>query len=136
MPRRPIGKRARAWVFWNALYKHQVLLVCGPAADASRAARSVGVLDAPLAALQTGGFGEDCGASHNGRFIGAQHDRYGLLPAIWFPARPSHRTVAHEAFHATFYVLSAKGLTLTPDSEEAFAYYLDWLIGEIEARVR
>lgn len=36
--------------------------------------------------------------------------------------------IAHESFHATCKVLRAKGLDLSPESEEAFNYYQTWII--------
>jgi len=35
---------------------------------------------------------------------------------------------AHECFHATTSVLLGRGLKLTNESEEAFAYYISWLL--------
>lgn len=45
--------------------------------------------------------------------------------------RPSERTIAHEIFHFTCRYLSFKGLKLSSSSEEAYAYFNDWLTGEI-----
>lgn len=51
---------------------------------------------------------------------------------IWFKEKyPSPCLVAHECFHAAHYILGRTGLKLTDDSEEAYAYYLEYLIREI-----
>lgn len=35
-------------------------------------------------------------------------------------------TLAHEAFHITYALLNSRGLELSSDSEEAYAYCIDW----------
>jgi hypothetical protein len=39
--------------------------------------------------------------------------------------------LVHECFHAVCYAFNDKGLYLCEDSEEAFTYYLQWLIDRI-----
>jgi len=41
------------------------------------------------------------------------------------------RPIVHETHHAAFLILSDRGLMLTDDTKEAFAYYQDWLAGAI-----
>lgn len=43
----------------------------------------------------------------------------------------SKRDLVHECFHAVSYTLRTRGLNLTDDSEEAFAYSLGFLVDEI-----
>jgi hypothetical protein len=54
---------------------------------------------------------------------------------IWFESKPkSLAFVAHECFHATMYVferLDMKGPT--EETEEVFAYYLEWLVDNIQS---
>lgn len=38
-------------------------------------------------------------------------------------------TLAHECFHATSAILNYVGTTLTSETEESYAYLLDWLVG-------
>ncbi len=40
-------------------------------------------------------------------------------------------TISHEVFHATCAVLHDRGLLLTPDSEEAFSYLIDWMTDKV-----
>ena len=55
---------------------------------------------------------------------------------IWFKdVCPGARIVAHEAFHATCHVLGFSGLSLNDGSEEAYAYFLAWIVREIGNRV-
>lgn len=55
---------------------------------------------------------------------------------IWFPnAKPLGWIVAHECFHVTSFILREAGLVLSNKSEEAFAYYLGWLVKMIGRKV-
>ena len=42
----------------------------------------------------------------------------------------THGNVAHEAFHAVHYLLDTVGMKLTDESQEAYAYLLDWVVEE------
>jgi hypothetical protein len=44
-------------------------------------------------------------------------------------------TFAHEAFHAAVAVMSSRGVRLTAGSEEAWAYYVGWVAGELRTRL-
>ena len=45
--------------------------------------------------------------------------------------------LAHEAVHAANYLLGEKsGLALSNETEEAYAYYVEWLVREVTARCR
>ncbi len=52
--------------------------------------------------------------------------------AIWVDAKLEH--LLHEAFHATSHVLRHVGVSLTPESEETYAYLQDYLVREIKTR--
>lgn len=41
------------------------------------------------------------------------------------------RDIAHEAFHAVTFILGTIGMTLSEDSDEAYAYFLGFLVEEI-----
>ena len=43
----------------------------------------------------------------------------------------THSLIAHEAFHATLAIMKQKGCKLTEESEEAYAYLLDYIVQEI-----
>jgi hypothetical protein len=50
---------------------------------------------------------------------------------IWFREGATAGIIAHECFHATYHILSNVGLILSGESEESFAYYLQWLTAEV-----
>lgn len=47
---------------------------------------------------------------------------------IWFKTR---KPVPHECFHAVHWIMTERGIRLSDDSEEAYAYLLDYLINKI-----
>lgn len=54
---------------------------------------------------------------------------------IRFKKEPlKHSTIAHEAFHATYFILDRVGIELSGDSEEAFAYLLAYIVDNIYLR--
>lgn len=56
--------------------------------------------------------------------------------AVWFAdSQPGGGAVAHEVFHIAHHVLSRSGITLTDESEEAYAYFISWMVGAIGRRV-
>ena len=55
---------------------------------------------------------------------------------IWFSKHATASLVSHEAFHATYFILTRAGLKLTDESEEAYSYYLEFLVREITAKIR
>jgi hypothetical protein len=42
-------------------------------------------------------------------------------------AKLTYGTIIHEIFHAASFLLYDRGLNLSPDSNEAFAYLINWL---------
>lgn len=52
---------------------------------------------------------------------------------IWFKDKyPPANVVAHECFHAVMYLFETFGMKgPTEDSEEVFAYYLQWLVSKL-----
>jgi hypothetical protein len=46
------------------------------------------------------------------------------------------RDIVHECFHAISYTLRSRGIKLTDDSDEAFAYALGFLVDEIFQNLR
>ena len=61
---------------------------------------------------------------------------------IWFRRKLNlsssidNATFVHEIFHLAKSRLEYKGITLSDDSEEAFAYYLDWLVRTLGPEVQ
>lgn len=55
--------------------------------------------------------------------------------AVWFPSVPGGGIVAHEAFHLTTHILTRSGLKFVPESEEAWAYHLAWIVRQIAKKV-
>jgi hypothetical protein len=51
---------------------------------------------------------------------------------IWFMVfnknKINHGTIAHECFHATARILQRKGIMYSEETEEAYAYLLDFLV--------
>ena len=56
---------------------------------------------------------------------------------IWFEAcQPSASIVAHEAVHSASHVLGTSGLApQVPETEEAYAYLVQWTVGSIGNRL-
>jgi hypothetical protein len=58
-------------------------------------------------------------------WINTKHNR-------WFMAfnvnKISYGTIAHECFHATHAILKRKGIIYSDETEEAYAYLLDFLV--------
>lgn len=44
-------------------------------------------------------------------------------------------TISHEVFHAVYSILSYVGITLSPDSEEAFSYLIGHLVSRITSQI-
>ena len=50
---------------------------------------------------------------------------------IWFNKDPSYGLISHEVFHAVTYLMDRIGVTLSPSSDEAYAYAVQYLTNEI-----
>ena len=58
------------------------------------------------------------------------HDRGHMRGMIWFnDKKPDPNTIAHECLHMCRYVLQTSGIPLIEETEEAYAYYLGYLVG-------
>jgi hypothetical protein len=63
-----------------------------------------------------------------GHFSGLAGGKAGVL---WFRYDADLAAVAHECFHATMYLFAEHDLKAVTDAtEELFAYYLEWLVGQ------
>ena len=54
---------------------------------------------------------------------------------IWFKNIPGVGLLSHESFHSVHHVLQLSGLALNNETEEAYAYLLDWTVKEIGFRI-
>lgn len=55
---------------------------------------------------------------------------------IWFNAVPGASVLAHEALHSAHHVLTRKGLgKLSDETEEAYAYLIQWIVRQIAEKV-
>lgn len=114
------------WMWTDELYFANVVFLCCPAEDIPRRVReAVSDRDVVRELLGDDGFGKV--NAHGGRFVGC-HVNGAKVIAIWINAHAGSSTIAHEAFHAAFYVLNYAGLGLSESSEEAWAYYIGWLV--------
>ena len=54
---------------------------------------------------------------------------------MWFIAfnknKISNGTIAHECLHATFRILQRKGIMYSEETEEAYAYMIDFLVSKV-----
>lgn len=67
--------------------------------------------------------------NRDGHFCAIRPFKCGML---WYPTRkPKLNTVVHECFHAVMYVFERMDMKgPTEETEEVFAYYLEWLVGK------
>jgi hypothetical protein len=70
-----------------------------------------------------------------GRCIAVSDTPSGLVIVIYVRPTATIPVVAHEALHAVSFVLRAKEVPHTGDTEEAYTYYLEWLLREVMARI-
>lgn len=62
-----------------------------------------------------------------------QHQSYNLFIKL---KTVSDRIIVHEVFHCTHRILQNKGMKLNDDTEEAYAYFLDYLFGKVTEVVK
>lgn len=77
-------------------------------------------------------------AMSNAKTVEYSNDRTGVRAwYLWFPAWPTRpsdehfRSLTHEAFHLTYQVFAHRRLPLTDSSQEAYAYYLEFLTASL-----
>lgn len=51
------------------------------------------------------------------------------------PFNADLKLISHEVLHGTFAILEDHGVTLGPDSEEAFTYLHDYIIGKVQDKL-
>jgi hypothetical protein len=59
---------------------------------------------------------------------------------IWFNAKPSSKIcvgiISHEAFHVICHMFRLKGIPISRETEEVFAYNLESLVSEITTKLK
>lgn len=60
----------------------------------------------------------------------------GRSPIVWMPDANDQTVVAHELLHATINILNWAGVPLTEDTEEAYAYELQYLTNEFYNQIK
>lgn len=50
---------------------------------------------------------------------------------IYFPSTPDVGLVAHEVYHAVYLILQTMGITPSDDSDEIYAYLIEYIMREI-----
>jgi hypothetical protein len=55
---------------------------------------------------------------------------------LLFKDKPSAGTIAHECFHAITFLFKRLGITLTEGSDEAWAYLLEYLVDQINIKIK
>lgn len=63
------------------------------------------------------------------------YNRSGAPILIWLHASAWAGIVAHEVFHAVYAALSNRAVPLSNDTEEVYAYYIQWLFNEIAPKL-
>lgn len=64
--------------------------------------------------------------NNNGKYF---QFRKGDIAVNWIWSKDKNPIVlAHEVFHAAHYILQGKGFRLTDDSEEAYAYFIEFIM--------
>lgn len=66
----------------------------------------------------------------NGKMAVFFNDKGEEIVWIWTESKQVD-ILAHEASHATNYILSRAGIKLSDDSDEAFAYYIQYIINKV-----
>lgn len=63
-----------------------------------------------------------------GHFCASETHKGGV---IWVKDLRSVNSLAHECLHATYHIMKNMGIMLNDNSEEAYSYYLGWLVETI-----
>lgn len=114
------------WAWADDIYgANYIFLCCEPPAIQQRVREAC--YDKDIIAMLMGAEGLGSIDAQAGRFFGCTSNG-AIVAAIWINPRAGSSTIAHEAFHAAYWVLGDRGLGLTAASEEAWAYYLGWLV--------
>lgn len=70
----------------------------------------------------------DIPAGVSGRFIGTFSDVYKSIAIVWIRPSSGLPVLVHELMHVVTYVLNGRGVSLCDQSDEAYCYYIEWLL--------
>lgn len=121
----------KAWKWSDETYDTSVVLLRGDW-DTSRA-----WMDKTFGDVTEAEVGEGKGA----KTLWIERPR-GTALVLWFPQWFKGATayelgiLAHECFHAAFFVLQRRGVVWSNESDEAFAYYIAWMFRSVLGRLR
>lgn len=124
-------RRIQNWAWSDPLYDVTVVLVRGD----SNAAQEW--LDKKFGDVNPETVGQWTGA----KTLWVERPR-GVALVLWFPQWFTVKdgtylsVLAHESFHAAEFVLRERGLRLTDESDEAYAYYIAWIFRECYKRLK
>lgn len=130
-----MSNRVGQWHWYDPIYRSNFALVsCKPEQAPKRLCR---VLPGDVAreADVGGRMNREGLAGKSGRCCCISDTDSGDVLVFWIAAHADVSVIAHEAFHATYWILKRKGLSLDESSEEAYTYFLEWLVREITSRI-
>jgi hypothetical protein len=125
--------REGVWSWFCPVYHTSFVLVRCPRADAAALLRQE--IPQGNAVEQIARRMDPAITHYRGQFFGFNHEEHGDIALIWLHPNAGFDTLGHELVHALTSVLAERGLRLSDDSDEAFAYYLAWLIRECLQRL-
>lgn len=121
------------WSWTCPVYRTSFVLVRCPRPEAPALLRReipyADVVDQMVSAL------DPAKTNYRGQFIFGAHPEHGDIAVIWLDPIAGVDTLAHEIVHVLTAVLAERGMHLCDASEEAFAYYMGWLVRESLARL-
>jgi hypothetical protein len=78
----------------------------------------------------------DLGNTVRGRYIMLPSNQ-SVIILKWLPRKSDLlSTIAHESFHATHSIMDKIGMDLSYNNDEAFAYLLGYIVGEISNKLK
>lgn len=122
----PADSAQGGWMWVDEVYHGNIIFMCCPIEEIPQRLREA-VSDRDVLGRLLAPDGFAAMTAQGGRFCGC-YVNGATIAAVWVNPHAGSMTIAHEAFHAAFFVLDGAGLGLTAASEEAWAYYLGWLI--------
>lgn len=131
-PLTPTWRRG-VWSWFCPIYPTSYVLLRCEAAEIPALIRRE-VPDVPTQSQILKGFDQDLDGIQ-GRYVACYSEAYGTVATIWLRPSSGIPIIVHEIMHALTTVLVGRGLELTTHSDEAFAYYAEWLLREIFDRL-
>lgn len=123
-------KKLQTFTWPDELYDTTVVLLRGKGDEA------VAYLDKTFGDMR-----DELGTFTGAKTVWIERDK-GTAIALWFPSwwhaddAQYLSVLAHECFHAAEFVLRARGMKLTDESDEAYAYYIAWMFRNVYLRLK